>query len=121
MCEEEVSQEVEERSSSLIKEEPQPPQIKEERLDLLQRPEEDDGGSTLTSAAVKREDDHGNASTTRQESGVDFKSDLTRIRLGLANDLGSTALGNYCLFKSWETSPCLIDKVYMGNDWINGV
>ena len=59
MCKEEH----EERSSSLVQEEPQPPQIKEERLDLLQRPEEADDGSTLTSAAVKREEDDGMVET----------------------------------------------------------
>ena len=51
MCKEE------ERNSSLVQEEPQPLQIKDEQQEqLLQRPEEA-AGSTLTSLAVKREDD----------------------------------------------------------------
>ena len=50
---EEVSPE-EERGSSLIKEEQQPPQIKEEHEELLQRPEQADV-STLTLLAVKGE------------------------------------------------------------------
>ena len=46
-----------ERSSSLLQEEPEPPQIKEEPEELqLQRPEEPDG-SPLTSLAVKSEDE----------------------------------------------------------------
>ena len=55
VCKEEVSPE-RERSSGLLQEEPEPPHIKEEHEELLQRPEEPDG-STLTLPAVKSEDD----------------------------------------------------------------
>ena len=57
VCKEEVSPE-EERSSSLVQEEPEPPHIKEEQEELLQRPEEVDG-PMLTLLAVKSEGDDG--------------------------------------------------------------
>ena len=53
MCKEEVCPEHEERSSSLVQEEPQPPQIKEERgEELLGRPEEEDG-TTMALKIIK--------------------------------------------------------------------
>ena len=55
VCKEEVSPE-QERSSSLLQEEPEPPHIKEEQEEILQRPEEPDG-STLTLPALKSEED----------------------------------------------------------------
>ena len=55
VCKEEVSPK-EERSSGLVQEEPQPPQIKEEQEELLERPEKA-AGLTLTLLAVKSEDD----------------------------------------------------------------
>ena len=61
MCKEEVSPE-DEWSSSLVQEEPQPPQIKEEQEELLERPEET-GGSTLTLLSVKSEGDDENRET----------------------------------------------------------
>ena len=54
MCKEEVSPE-HEKSSSLVQEEPQPPHIKDEQEELLQKPEEA-GGSMFTLLAVKTED-----------------------------------------------------------------
>ena len=53
VCKEEVSPE-QERSSSLFQEKPEPPHIKEEQEELLQRPEEP-VGSMLTLLAVKTE------------------------------------------------------------------
>ena len=47
VCEEEVSLEQQERSINVVQLNPEPPQIKEEQEELLQKPEEA-GGSTLT-------------------------------------------------------------------------
>ena len=54
VCKEELFPEHEESSPSLVQEEPQPLQIKEEQEELLQ---EEADGSTLTSLAVKSEGD----------------------------------------------------------------
>ena len=52
LCKEETPPEQHVGNSSLVKEEPEPPHIKEEQEELLLRPEE-----RLTSLAVKSEDD----------------------------------------------------------------
>ena len=52
LCKEEAPLEQHVGNSSLVKEEPEPPHIKEEQEELLLRPEE-----RLTSLAVKSEDD----------------------------------------------------------------
>ena len=72
VCKEEVSPE-QERSSSLLQEEPEPPHIKEEQEELLQRPEEP-VGSMLTLLAVKSEVDE-DISSHRSEVEVELESD----------------------------------------------
>ena len=73
VCKEEVSPEPEGRSS-LLQEEPEPPHIKEEQEEILQRPEEPEG-STWTSAAVKSEEDDEDISSHRSEVEVKLESD----------------------------------------------
>merc|ERR1719376_1226406 len=72
VCKEEVSPE-QERSSSLLQEEPEPPHIKEEHEELLQRPEEPDG-SMLTLLEVKSEVDE-DLSSHCSEVEVELESD----------------------------------------------
>ena len=82
VCKEEVSPE-QERGSSLLQEEPEPPHIKEEpelphtkeeQEELLQRPEEP-GGSTSILPAVKSEDHDENVSSHRSGVEVELGSD----------------------------------------------
>ena len=60
--------------TSLLQEEPEPPYIKEEQENLLQRPEEPDG-STSTLPAVKSEDDNEDTSSYRPEVEVELEAD----------------------------------------------
>ena len=72
VCKEGVSPE-HERIPSLLQEEPEPPHIKEEQEELLQRPEEPDG-FMLTLLAVKSEADE-DTSSRCCEVEVELKSD----------------------------------------------